>query len=64
MKLCFSTKTSEAQQVLDPETEVEVLVMAYHSYVQVRCLVILRIFQNQIVQKWGIQRYTVYSIKE
>ena len=61
---CFSTKTSEAQQVLDPETEVEVLVMAYHSYVQVRCLVILRIFQNQIVQKWGIQRYTVYSIKE
>ena len=25
----------EAQQVLDPETEVEVLVMAYHSYVQV-----------------------------
>lgn len=55
-------RISEAQQVLDPETEVEVLVMAYHSYVQVRCLVILRISQNQIVQKWGIQR--VYSIKE
>ena len=31
-------ESSKAQQVLDPETEVEVLVMAYHSYVQVQFL--------------------------
>lgn len=35
--------SAEAQQVLDPETEVEVLVMAYHSYVQVGEAVVMAV---------------------